>query len=57
MRMQASLIFIGYIVAERPDIRNPPSATIRFPSLRAQRSNPSRHKKKEWIASSLCSSQ
>jgi hypothetical protein len=27
------------------------------PSLRAKRSNPSRHEKKEWIASSLRSSQ
>jgi hypothetical protein len=27
------------------------------PSLRAKRSNPSRNKKKEWIASSLRSSQ
>jgi hypothetical protein len=28
-----------------------------YPSLRAKRSNPSRHGKKEWIASSLRSSQ
>jgi hypothetical protein len=33
------------------------NANLYLPSLRAKRSNPSRRKKKEWIASSLRSSQ
>jgi hypothetical protein len=39
--------------------RDAPLPTLRAlaPSLRAKRSNPSRRKKEEWIASSLCSSQ
>src|SRR6266700_4141956 len=40
-----------------PDSRLREAIHLAAPSLRAQRSNPSRHAKKEWIASSLRSSQ
>jgi hypothetical protein len=50
------IILIGNIVAERPDIRNPRSGIKPF--RHCERSEAiHRATKKEWIASSLCSSQ
>jgi hypothetical protein len=43
-------LFVDAIVVVSPDLDL-------TPSLRAKRSNPLRHEKKEWIASSLRSSQ